>query len=80
MEGRHFTEQGRVAEITIDLVSHARAKMSENKVIGPQDSIVSEMVKQLLHEKVYEITRCFQDRSMGLEDAPSSCRMVILGS
>ena len=30
----HFTEQGRVAEITVDLVLQARAKMSENEVNG----------------------------------------------
>ena len=29
---RHFTEEGRVAEITFDLVPQARAKMSENKL------------------------------------------------
>ena len=29
---RHFTDQGRVAEITIDSVLQASAKMSENKV------------------------------------------------
>ena len=59
---RHFvTEHGRVAEITIDLVLQARAKMSENKVNGPEDSIVSEMNKQWPQENIYEITRCLQD-------------------
>ena len=44
---RHFiTEHGRVVEISIVLVLQARAKMSENKVNGPEDSIVSEMIKQ----------------------------------
>ena len=32
---RQFTDDGRGAEITIDLVLQARAKMSENKVNGP---------------------------------------------
>ena len=38
---RHFAEEGRVAEITIDLVLPARAKVAENKVNGPEDSIAS---------------------------------------
>ena len=35
---RHFTKEGRVAEITIDSVRQARAKMAENKVNGLEDS------------------------------------------
>ena len=31
----------------LDLVLQARAKMSENKVNGPEDAVVSEMIKQL---------------------------------
>ena len=69
--GRHFTEQRRVAEITIDFVIQARGKMSENKVNGPGDSIVSEMIKQLPQEQIYEITRCFQNRFFGLPGAPN---------
>ena len=61
---RHFTEAGMVAENTIDLVRQARAKMAENKVDGTEDSCVSEMIKQLSQEKIYEITRCFQKRFM----------------
>ena len=55
---RHFTEQGRVAEITVDLVLQARAKMSENEVDGPEDAVVGEMIKQLTQEK-HAITTCF---------------------
>ena len=44
--GRHFSEVRRVAEITIDLVKQARAKMAENKVHGPEDSVVTEITKQ----------------------------------
>ena len=76
--GRHFTEQRRVAEITIDFVLQARAKMSENKVNGPGDSFVSEKIKQLQQEQIYEITRCFQNRFFGLEGAPISWRIVQL--
>ena len=49
---RHSTEEGRVAEITIDLVLQARAKMAESKVNVPEDSIVSEMIKQLPTSKI----------------------------
>ena len=50
-EDRHFTEAGRVAEMTIDLVFQARAKMAEERVNGPEDSIATEMIKQLAQEK-----------------------------
>ena len=45
-------EDGRRAEITVDVVLQARAKMSENKVNGPEDAVVSEMIKQLPWEKI----------------------------
>ena len=38
-----LTENGRNAEITVDLALQARAKLGENKVNGPEDAIVSEM-------------------------------------
>ena len=47
----HFTEQGRVAEISVDLELQAKALLSDNKVSGPEDSVVSEMIKQLPLEK-----------------------------
>ena len=49
---RHFADQGRVAEITLDLVSQARAKMSEDTVKGPEDAIVSEVINQLPQENI----------------------------
>ena len=45
---RNITEDGRGAEITMDLVLQARAKMSENKVNGPEGAVASEMIKRLL--------------------------------
>ena len=45
---RHFTDDGRGTDITIDLVLVARAKMSDNKVNGPEDAVVSVMLEQLL--------------------------------
>ena len=35
---QHFTDDGRRAEITIDLVLQARAKMSEIEVNGPEET------------------------------------------
>ena len=55
---QQFTEDGRNAEITVDVVLQARAKVSENKVNGPEDAIVSEMIKRLPMEKIYTITGC----------------------
>ena len=49
----NFTEEGRTAEITLDLFLQAGAKMSDNKVHGPEDAIVSDMIKQLPLEKIY---------------------------
>ena len=75
---RHFTDDGRGAEITVVLVLQARAKMSENKVNAPEDAVVSDMIKLLPWEKIYIITRCIQERSMGQMDAPSSWKIVKL--
>ena len=61
---QQFTMEGRNAEITVDPVLQARAKMSDNKVHGPEDTVVSEMIKQLPMEKIYTMTRCFQERFM----------------
>ena len=45
---QQFTEDGCNAEITVDLVLQARTKLSDNKVNGPEDAIVSEMIKKKL--------------------------------
>ena len=57
---RHFTKEKRIAEMTIDFVLRAKARVSEEKVNGPEDSDVTEMIKELSQEKIYQITRCFQ--------------------
>ena len=75
---QQFTEDGRNAEITVVLVLQARAKMSDNKVNGPEDVVVSEMIKILPLEKIFPIVRCFQDRFMGQMDAPVSWKIVKL--
>ena len=35
--------------------------MSDNKVSELEDAVVSEMIKQLPQEKIYIITKCFQE-------------------
>ena len=45
--------EGRTAEITVDFVLQARAKMSDNKVNGPDDAIVSETIKKLAMENLH---------------------------
>ena len=59
---QQLTVARRNAEITVDLVLQARAKMSVN---GPEDAVVSEMIKQLPLEKIFTITRCFQELFKG---------------
>ena len=75
---QQFTVDGRNAEITVDLVLQARAQMCEDKVNGPEDAVVSEMIKQLLLEKIYIVTKYFQERFMGQMKASSSWKIVKL--
>ena len=75
---QQFTVDGRRAEITVDLVLQARAKMADNSVNGLEGRVVSEMIKQCLLEKISIITRCFQECFMGLMEAPSSWKIVRL--
>ena len=62
---QQFTEDGRNAEIVVDLVLEARAKMCDNKVNGFEDAVVSEkMIKQVPLEKIYiEFRSVFKDAS-----------------
>ena len=48
------------------------------RVNGPEECIVSEMMKQLPQENIDGMTRCFQNRSVEVEDAPSSWGIVKL--
>ena len=41
---RHFTEEGRIVEITVDLVFTARARMAEERVTWLEDSVVAETI------------------------------------
>ena len=56
----------------------AMEKMSENKVNGPEEAVVSEMSKQLPQGEIHIITKCFQERFMGQMEAPSSWKFVKL--
>ena len=42
-----FAELPRVGEISVDLVFQAFALPSDNEFDGPEDTVVSEMIKQL---------------------------------
>ena len=75
---QQFTEERLNADITVDLMLQARAKLSDNKVNGPEDAIVSEMIKKLPVEKIYTFARCFQERFMGQMESPSSWKVVKL--
>ena len=75
---QQFTGEERNAEITVDPVLQAKSKMSDNRVNGPEDAVVSQMIKQLLLGKIHLITRCFQERFMGQMEAPSSWKIVKL--
>ena len=77
---RHFTDDGRGAGITVDLVLLAKAQMWENKVNGPEDAVVTEMIKQLLVEKIFICYEVFSGTLMGQMDAPSSWKIVRLVS
>ena len=75
---RQSTEDGRRAEITVDLVLKARAKMSDNQGNGPEDTVASEMIKQLPLENININTKCLQERFMGHMEAQSSWKIVRL--
>ena len=48
--------------------------MSDNKISGPKDAMVSEMVKILPLDKFYTTTKCFQERFVGQMNAPEGAR------
>ena len=50
--------------------------MAAEKINGPGDSIVAEVIKEFLQWKVYDCWRWFQARSMGLEGALDSWETV----
>ena len=67
---------GRNGEITVDLVLQARAKRSDNKVYGPEEAVVSEMIEQLALEKIFIVMRCFSRAVSRVRWRPSSWKIV----
>ena len=60
---RYFVEDGRGAEITVYSVLQAMTKMSEHKVNGPEDAVVTEITKKLLLVEICTITKCLRNDS-----------------
>ena len=52
--------------------------MQDDKVSGPEDNMVSEMIKQLPLGFFYMNAKCFQERFMGREKAPNIWKIVNL--
>ena len=52
--------------------------MQDNKVSGPEDNMVSEMMKQFPFGFFYMNAKCFQERFMGREKAPNIWKIVNL--
>ena len=52
--------------------------MQDNKVSGPEDNMVSEMIKQLPLRFFYMSAKSFQERFMGREKAPNIWKIVNL--
>ena len=65
-------KEQRIAEISVDLVLHARARFCDDQVDGPRDKVVSEMLKRLPLAKVYEVAERFQKRFMERAEVPNS--------
>ena len=45
-------------------------KCRKTRFNGPDDAVVSEMIKQMPQEKIYIVTKCFQERFMGKVETP----------
>ena len=56
----------------------AIAKMSENKVNGPEDAVVKEIIKKLHLENVNTTTKYSKERFTGKMEPPSSWKIVKL--
>ena len=58
-----FTEDGHSAGVTVDLVLQARTKLSDNKVNGPEDAVMSEIVKKLPRKRFTLLRGAFRNVS-----------------
>ena len=68
----------REEEITADLIFLARGDMQPDKATGAEDIVVTEMLKELLIESIFENTKWFQSRCRRECDAPPSWEIVQL--
>ena len=53
--------------------------MNDNKVSGPEDTVVSEMTRLLPLEKISTFSTCFQERFIGSMEDPSYWRNCKIG-
>ena len=67
---QHFTEEGRNAEITVDLVLQARAKLSDDKEKRTRGRDRERDDQKDAHGKIYTIARCCQERFMARWNPP----------
>ena len=58
----------RIAEISVDSVLQTRSRLCDGKVDGPDDRLVSELLKR----KIFEVAHFSQERFMGKEQASDS--------
>ena len=73
----HFS-RGRIAEISVDVVLQARARLCDNIVGGLKDKIVSEIVKRLPLTIVFKVANFFEEGFMGRAEVPNSRKIVQL--
>ena len=62
----------RIAEISVDSVLQTRSRLCDGKVDGPDDRLVSEMLKC----KIFEVAHFSQERFMEKEQASDSWKIV----
>ena len=78
---RHVALQGRRIQITVERFLSARGKMMRNKANGPADCLVTEMLRCLPTETVFEVAYWFDKRHKGECRAPeawTTLRLVFL--
>ena len=68
--------QGRRVTITVDVVLRARGNMLRNKANGPADCLVTDMLRCLPTETVYEVARWFDKRFRGECRAPEAWKVL----
>ena len=75
---RRVALQGRRVMITADDVLRAPGKMIRNKDNGPADCLVTEMLRCLPTETIYEVAHWFDKRFKGECRAPEAWKILRL--